>query len=80
MNLGTQLADAMLKVSDCRKAVAAKARALMAELPPFTKPKTEDVLNGDTDRVTNLAMDLAAARAELAEAVAEADALKRRAQ
>jgi hypothetical protein len=52
----------------------------MAELTVFTRVKAEDVLNGDTDRVVSLSLDLPIARSELAEAVRAYEALVRRTQ
>lgn len=80
MNKATLIADQLDIVKAAQEKVSRIARAMMVELTPFTHAKSDDVLNGDTDRVVSLSLDLPIARSELAQAIQEYEALKRRAQ
>lgn len=78
MNQNALLLDALdgvnLKVAECNK----EAKALLAEVVPFTKANEEEILAADIERVLTLSWSLSDARNSLAVAKKELDALKRR--
>lgn len=80
MNLDTLLADAVERSKKCVENCNAAARKMMRHLEPFTKKSPRDLLEGETDVLWNVQVELAAAYSELREAVKQVDALKRRGQ
>ena len=74
------IADATDAVSKLVTECNAVAGKLLVETVPFKERNVENMLAADSDRVMSLAMDLVDCRTRLAEAKAELDALKRRAQ
>lgn len=74
------IAEAQEKVRAAITACNKAARSLMAEASPFAAKNAEKILAADISRLRSLAMDLDGEREGLAVAVAEYEALKRRAQ
>lgn len=78
MSKAVLIADAHDAVGNATKVCHEAASRLLAEVAAYRQGEAEWILAADIDRVMELTMDLMDARAKLAKAKVELDALRRR--